>query len=77
MAFLKIKVHSPVGVFEGLSSSQDGSMEDVIFTRDRIQERIDSLSTLTLFPNRQDPESHQITLPGTLLKNSVVEFMIL
>lgn len=52
-------------------------MEDVVFTRDSIQERVDSLNTITLFPNRQDPESHQITLPGTLLKNSAVEFFIL
>ena len=79
MAFLKIKISTPVGVFEGMTHYEGDTRENMIKTRDILQGRIDSLETLTLFAraDKDHFEDHQITLPGTLLKNSAVEFFIL
>ena len=76
MAFLRITVVSPVGVFDGFSNLRSENESDIIKTRDILQSRIDTLKTMTLFPNLKEPESKQITFPGTILKNSVITFDI-
>ena len=77
MSYLKIVVATPVGTFEGFGHTESTDMETLIQSRDKLQEKIDSMETLTLFESTSDPQSKQITFPGTILKNSVVIFRII
>ena len=69
--FLNARIHSPVGVFVGTLNTVDSPEEDVIAFRDKLQQAIHNIEYITILNGKIE-----FTLPGGVLKNSVVEFAI-
>jgi len=68
-----VEVHSRVGGFQGRINEAPIAQDTAIRARNEIQNKINALSTLTLYTNNPDEE---ITLPGRLIQNSVFKFRI-
>ena len=74
--YLNATAHTPVGVFYGTTHLNDIEVEEAKKLRDEIQERINKLEFLVLFTESENEFPAEITLCGTLIKNSVFEFRI-
>lgn len=70
---LWVDAHTPVGPFRGTINKVAGSEAELAQTRDAIQKQIDRLEFIVLYVN----DGSEITLPGTLVKNSVLTFSII
>ena len=71
--FLRVRVNTPVGEFEGKLNQRAGERRDCEALRDTLQKTINDLDYVVVFTDHNDTE---ITFPKEVIKNSVFTFRL-
>ena len=69
---LWVTAHTPVGKFQGLLNNAPLSVDSLEKMRDNVERSANKLDFMVLY----EGTAAEITLPGTLVKNSVLVFFI-
>ena len=73
---LYAEAHTPVGIFYGKIHKDPVDFDKCVDTRDGLQRLVESTTFLVIYADGPGGEAVEITLPGTIVKNSVIKFQI-